>query len=237
MPFPQAIMCNQDEMPIKDRTTAEGHSVRAMYLMSGAADVAAKRNDEELKNVCRRVFESYAEVDGECVLQNTAYPENGRIEIKYGGKKRVAVRIPGWCESFKISAEYELKNGYAYIDGASEFTVEFDMPVSFVRANKHVHENAGRVAVMRGPVVYCAEGLDNGKDLADVRVDIHGECSVEASDFILPQIKTTAYRDKESDLLYETAGDEYEETPLTLIPYYAFANRGKTDMQVWFLKK
>lgn len=379
---------NQDDMPIKDRSTADGHAVRAMYLMSGAADVAALRGDEELKNACRRVFDnvvnkrmyitggigstyrgeaftvdydlpnktayaetcasialamfagrmqkidvdsryadtveravyngvlsgismggteffyenplgidldfhevdkswndkrrmpitervklfdcsccppnlvrfipsiadymytydentvyvhqfadSDAEIDGDKLSQNTAYPENGSVKISYSGKKRVAVRIPGWCKSFKVSAEYVLKNGYAYINGASEFTVEFDMPISYVRANKHVHENAGRIAVMRGPVVYCAEGVDNGKDLANVRIDIHGESAVEASKFLLPQIKMTAYRDKESDLLYEAAGEDYDEAPLTLIPYYAFANRGETDMQVWFLKK
>lgn len=382
------IKYNQSDMPIKKMRTAEGHAVRAMYLMCGAADVAAQRGDEELKNACRCVFDnvvgkrmyitggigstcngeaftvdydlpnrtayaetcasialamfagrmqkfdvdsryadtveraiyngvlsgismtgtrffyenplgididfhdvdksfkikrrmpptervevfecsccppnlvrfipsiadymytydedtlylhqfaqSEAEIDGDKISQYTAYPENGKVKISYDGKRRVAVRIPGWCKSFKISTEYELKNGYAYIDGAAEFTVEFDMTVSYVCANKRAHENAGRVAVMRGPVVYCAEGVDNGRDLADVRIDIHGESKVEASKFLLPQIKMTAYRDKDSDLLYEAAGDCYEEAPLTLIPYYAFANRGTTDMQVWFLTK
>ena len=49
---------NQDEMPIKDRSTAEGHAVRAMYLMCGAADVAAEYGDDELKNACERVFQN-----------------------------------------------------------------------------------------------------------------------------------------------------------------------------------
>lgn len=47
------------------------------------------------------------------------------------------------------------------------------MPVTFIQSNRRIHENAGRIAVMCGPIVYCAEGVDNGKDLANVRIDIH----------------------------------------------------------------
>ncbi len=57
-----------------------------------------------------------------------------------------------------------MKNGYAYValDGSGEIEIEFDMPVRLIAANRRVHADAGRVAIMRGPVVYCAEGLDNG---------------------------------------------------------------------------
>ena len=53
----------------------------------------------------------------------------------------------------------------------------------------------------------------------------------------LPVLKTTAYRPTDNESLYYEAGDDYEEIPLTLIPYYAFANRGETEMIVWFLRK
>ena len=60
---------------------------------------------------------------------------------------------------------------------------------------------------------------------------------IEESEFLLPLLKTKAYRLKETESLYYEAGDDFEEIPLTLIPYYAFANRGVTEMQVWLLRK
>ena len=111
------------------------------------------------------------------------------------------------------------------------------MPVICVKSNKCVHENAGRIAIMRGPVLYCAEGVDNGEDLAGIAVSISSEFKLEDNDFILPSLSTCAYREKDSDMLYSKAGDDYEKFTLRLIPYYAFANRGETEMVVWFLRK
>ena len=111
------------------------------------------------------------------------------------------------------------------------------MPIICVKSNKRVHENAGRIAIMRGPVLYCAEGVDNGEDLAGIAVSISSEFKLEDSDFILPSLSVCAYREKDSDMLYSKAGDDYEKFTLRLIPYYAFANRGETDLAVWFLRK
>lgn len=133
---------------------------------------------------------------------------------------------------------YIIQNGYAVIEsGATEIKVDFGMPISIIRANRRVHDNAGRVAVTRGPVVYCAEGVDNGKDLKNIRIDPRAEFEATDSQFILPALRTTAYQLKESDSLYSVAGDDWESRPLTLIPYYAFANRGTTEMYVWLLEK
>lgn len=382
---------NQDEMPIRDRTTAEGHCVRALYLMSGAADVAYEYGDKELKEACERFFENivnrrmyitggigstgycegftvdydlptrtaytetcaaislalfanrmlkfgadskYADIvektiyngivsgislDGErffyenpleidpdfnnvdtaskekhhfpitqrvkifncsCCPPNilrfiasiggllygfddntlyvhqyaaskintngiyaeveTDYPASGKIRIKYETEKEyLALRIPGWCKSFKINRDYTLKNGYAYIaaGGSRAVEIEFDMPVRQISANRRVHSVAGRTAVMRGPVVYCAEGIDNGPDLKSVYIASNAEFRVEESELLLPVLKTSGYRPLESQKLYAEACDDYEEIPLTLIPYYAFANRGETEMQVWLLSK
>ena len=132
-----------------------------------------------------------------------------------------------------------MKNGYAYVKlaGNDELEIELDMPVKIIAANRRVHSDAGRVAVVRGPVVYCAEGADNGADLKSVLLDIKGEFEIKESEFLLPVLETTAYRPAENESLYYEAGDDYEEIPLTLIPYYAFANRGETEMQIWLLRK
>ena len=111
------------------------------------------------------------------------------------------------------------------------------MPVVAVAANRQVHDCAGRVAVTRGPLVYCIEGVDNGDDLKSVAIDITGEFAVADWEFLLPSLTATGYRPVESEALYAPAADSYEAFPLRLIPYYAFANRGTTEMHVWLLRK
>ncbi len=383
---------NQDDMPLRDRTTAEGHCVRALYLFCGMADIAEKYNDAALLRACQRVFDDmvnkkmyitggvgatyigeafsvpyylpnrtaysetcaaiamalfcrrmqtldlhakYADVaerviyngflsgismngkeffyenpleididfndlnpsthekerfpitqrkavfdcsccppnvvrfipsiadlmyhyddeilyvnqymdssaacDGIKITQTTAYPADGVITITCSApQKYLALRIPAWCRSFQINADYEMKNGYAYVRllGETEIQLCLDMPVVCVKANRRVHENAGRIAVMRGPVVYCAESVDNGKDLRSVKIDTDAPFTLGDNEFILPSVTAHAYREKESDCLYAPL-DESEEEAMTLrlIPYYAFANRGAAEMLVWFLKK
>ena len=145
------------------------------------------------------------------IAQETAYPEDGRIRIICNArKKRVALRIPGWCRSFRLSAPYEIRNGYAYIGlhGRTEIELELDMPVRVIAANRRVHADAGRVVVMRGPVVYCAEGVDNGPDLRSVALDLNAAFEAVPGPFLLPSLKTTAWRPKAADALYYEAGGE-----------------------------
>lgn len=187
----------------------------------------------------------YINSDTECgkikISQKTDYPADGVVKITCEApQKYIAVRIPGWCRSFNINADYEMKNGYAYIklSGAVEIELRLDMPVTCIKSNMLVHENAGRVAVTRGPVVYCAESVDNFKNLKTVLIDTTATFEVSECEFILPSIIANAYKEKKSDDLYSVIGDDdYEKTKLNLIPYYAFANRGEAEMLIWFLRK
>ena len=112
------------------------------------------------------------------------------------------------------------------------------MPVSVMRANRRVHDDAGRVAIVRGPVVYCAEGVDNGTDLKGVSIDTKAGFTLGECDFMLPSILADGYRAAESDKLYFAEDEEeMEKINLKLIPYFAYANRGTTEMLVWLLKK
>ena len=196
--------------------------------------------DDEILYV-NQYMDSSAACDGIKITQTTAYPADGVITITCSApQKYLALRIPAWCRSFQINADYEMKNGYAYVRllGETEIQLCLDMPVVCVKANRRVHENAGRIAVMRGPVVYCAESVDNGKDLRSVKIDTDAPFTLGDNEFILPSVTAHAYREKESDCLYAPL-DESEEEAMTLrlIPYYAFANRGAAEMLVWFLKK
>ena len=174
------------------------------------------------------------------ISQKTDYPNNGKITVRCNSnKKQIAFRIPCWCKSFNINKKYSIKNGYAYVDLDSEENIELelDMPVRIISANRRIHSDAGRIAVMRGPVVYCAEGIDNGADIKSIALPAESVFELAESEFLLPILKTEAYRPFESDSLYYEAVDDYEKIPLTLIPYYAFANRGESEMQVWLLRK
>ena len=183
---------------------------------------------------------SEGDVNGIKISQKTDYPNNGKITVRCNSnKKQIAFRIPCWCKSFNINKKYSIKNGYAYVDLDSEENIELelDMPVRIISTNRRIHSDAGRIAVMRGPVVYCAEGIDNGADIKSIALPAESVFELAESEFLLPILKTEAYRPFESDSLYYEAVDDYEKIPLTLIPYYAFANRGESEMQVWLLRK
>lgn len=88
--------------------------------------------------------------------QKTAYPENGKVRITLkGGDTRIAVRIPGWCDSYTG----ETVNGYAYFDMHDGETLEFDfkMKVKFIEARPEAVFDCGRYAVTRGPIVFCMD--------------------------------------------------------------------------------
>lgn len=177
--------------------------------------------------------ESTLACGGICVTQKTNYPHTGKISVTVAGAEKVMFRIPDWCKNYKISCEYTIENGYAKIT-ADEFDVELDMTPKFITANPHVAADAGKTAVMRGPVVYCAEGIDNGADLHNFYIDTSKTPVCEESEFFsLPILKSAAYRRKNTDELYCELGGEQELTEITLIPYNGFANRGDSDMRVW----
>ncbi|MBQ7660569.1 MAG: glycoside hydrolase family 127 protein [Clostridia bacterium] len=206
-------------------------------LIASLGDYMYSYDDDVL--YVHQYVNSVMECDGMTVEQITEYPKSGSVKLKFDTHgRKLALRIPGWCRNFKIDRAYMLTGGYAVIaDASGVVNVEFDMAVTLIRANRRVHSNAGRLAVMRGPVVYCAEGVDNGKDVRNLCIDLDSKFEVKASPFLLPTLHTTAYQQPESDELYAVAKDNWIQTPLTLIPYYAFANRGESEMIVWLLEK
>jgi DUF1680 family protein len=197
----------------------------------------------------------------------TNYPWEGRVDISFtveggftagktgGAEFTYGFRIPGWCRSYTVAlngsdAAWAVKDGYARItrewrDG-DKITVVFDMPVNFVEANPHVRENAGKTAVMRGPLVYCLEEADNGKELFRLSAGSPGHDKIKVrheKDFSfnggVTSVSFTGRRlkDWDKDDLYRAAPDAvYEEKELRWIPYYAWANRNPGEMTVWINK-
>lgn len=208
-------------------------------FISSIADFMYSYTEDTL--FVHQYINSDAEFEGITVKQITNYPADEEIIVKIqnNSKKYVALRIPSWCKDFEINKDFQIKAGYAYISSGEteEIRLKLEMPVTFISANKKVHANAGRVAVMRGPIVYCLEGVDNGEDLNSLRVDIKEKGILTKGEFSVPDIILKAYKEPENNSLYFEATQDYEETQIKLIPYFAYANRVETDMLVWILKK
>lgn len=170
------------------------------------------------------------------IAMHTDYPVSGKVTFVYEGEDtELFVRIPGWCPE-ETKKKYGAEKGYASFpvsDGAS-VTVEFPMNVSFLEGNPKVIDTSGKVAVMRGPVVYCMESVDNGEALWDIELMTDRPPVVSAEkEFPLPCLLIPAKRRPARDTLYQELSDVREDVTAKMMPYFAFANRGITNMQVW----
>ena len=172
----------------------------------------------------------------------TAYPVNGTIIIHAEGVEKLAIRIPAWCRRFTISKAYTMENGYAIVENDGKITVAFDMTPFTLRSNVKVIRNVGKLCVQRGPVVYCAESVDNGENLHAFAVPAAlSATEAYSEEYGLPVLTVDAFRYADTDdSLYVHASESkpsFISTKLKLIPYNAFANRGESDMLVWFHEK
>jgi len=182
------------------------------------------------------------ETDHLCFDVTTKYPWDGVITVdvkKASPGSVLAIRIPGWCNKHRLDKKYSIVNGYAIIADVSageKITFELEMDAQIIQANPNVRENIGKVAVQRGPLVYCLEEVDNGKDL-------HLLCLPQNAEFeLLPEeelgatfLATNGKRiSTNSNALYAPATENaYEETPLKFTPYYLWANRNPGEMLTW----
>src|SRR5690625_433055 len=129
--------------------------------------------------------ESTFEIDGKSVdlIQRTNYPWDGEVSIQVSPasefKFTLALRVPGWAREASVKINGEVldhaqltKNGYVYIDRIwyPNDTVELSFPMVIERIKSHpqVRNNIGKVALKRGPIVYCLEEIDNGPNLNNI---------------------------------------------------------------------
>ena len=165
------------------------------------------------------------------IAQETDYPRDGRIRMTVRGLsgRGIALRIPGWCDRFTLrlnGAEVpaRIDRGYAYLD-LVEDTAAIDLTLAMhprlYEASPHVHEDAGRVVVQRGPVVYCLEAIDNGPDLRDIALDADGSFELDSDPlFPVPVLRGSGMRRdaSEFDTLYRPVGARRIRQSLKFIP-------------------
>ncbi len=170
------------------------------------------------------------------IEQKTTYPENGRVEITIkGGCTKLYVRIPEFA-----TYNGEMENGYAVFEvkGEKRVTLDFDLTPRFIMANPKIHSAIGRCAVARGPVIYCLEGKDNEAHIESIYLDTNSIIVQGVNkELNVPTLTLDAYYAPQINTLYAPLNIRLEKTKATLIPFYAFANRGESPMQVWSLYK
>lgn len=189
------------------------------------------------------------------------YPWNGRVSYTVTPTERqrkfsFAIRIPAYVKDKKIllngralsdgAAEADAKSvvekdGYLYFTGKWEkqekIELRFELPVRKIYCNTAVRANENCVALMRGPVVYCFEGVDNDGLLQELRISDQTafEASICQEGALKGMTVLTGKGEKllETDVLYSENRAHRQPVVLRAIPYFAWGNRGVNQMRVW----
>ncbi|HET6555695.1 MAG TPA: glycoside hydrolase family 127 protein [Prolixibacteraceae bacterium] len=195
------------------------------------------------------------------ISQETQYPWDGKIAMTVSPEKEsrftLHLRIPGWAKdqvtpgdlysfidqqkdsvSILVNGEvvaYTTEKGYALIDRSWKKgdVVSYHLPMSVrrVKSNAMVTENKGKVALERGPIVYCLEGADNGPEVLKMALTDTAKLQAAFTPGMLNGVVTISG----SALLSE--GAKEQSRPMVAIPYYAWNNRGANEMKVWIAVK
>jgi DUF1680 family protein len=192
--------------------------------------------------------------DDVILIQSTDYPWDGKIQLAFKQKKPVFfslyIRIPDWCLRYTLLLNNEkialsVKDGYIEIErlwqSNDTLFLDLDMPVFQVTAHPSVKQNFGKIALQRGPLVYCLEQVDHGNPVDQITVPsrmkmkyrcipdlLDGVVVIEGNAYI-PDYKTW------NNSLYQrwNVRKLYKEILFKAVPYYAWDNRAPGSMVVW----
>ncbi len=187
------------------------------------------------------------------LTQETNYPVDGRVAITIGldrpARFTLSLRMPGWCGQAAITLNGEalpmVENGDGYVHLAREWkdgdslALDLPMPVRALHAHPAVKADLGRVAIARGPLIYCAEEVDNAADLNALiaPADLSGARTVPMPDLggamaIDLPVRREQWPHREGRL-YDAHPPEYAATTARLVPYHLWDNREPGEMLVW----
>ena len=199
--------------------------------------------------------------------QQSNYPWEGNVSIQVNPTKKtdfsLCLRIPGWARNQPVPGDlyryvastpeeivvkvngkavtYTTRDGYAVISRQWKKgdKVEYTLPMNIhrVEANEKVKDDRGKIAIERGPVVYCLEGIDNNNNLNTIILPDNAPLSVK-----FQPAKLNGINEISGDaIVLEIATDGLsvltKKQPFTAIPYYAWSNRGINQMKVWLPRK
>lgn len=211
-------------------------------------------NDREMGTVrLEQAVSGYARDEEAVITIISGLPWDGDVLVNVNTKSEklltIAFRIPDWAGGYTAEgledAQTELRDGYLYVtrqwNKCCSVALHFPMEPRFMQPNPMIREDAGKVALMRGPIVYCMEEADNGKDLHLVSVST-GARIEEVRDDLLNQMavrliaqgkRLVSQESQDCSLYHAWQKPQYAEVKLQFIPYYMWANRGEGEMQVW----
>lgn len=191
------------------------------------------------------------------IVQNTRYPWDGTVQIRVTSERDVeftlALRLPGWCRKEGVQLEVNgaavdtvvsaRDRGYLRLNrrwtNGDVVRLVLPMPVERVYSHPSVRQNAGRIALQRGPVIYCLEETDNGTGLATLFVPKEGDLDPVFEPNLLGGVVTVSGRGLRSvasgweSTLYRCVRPETEVVEIRAIPYFAWGNRDPGEMIVW----
>lgn len=182
---------------------------------------------------------------------SSAFPWEGQVTLEFHGdmtgEYSFALRIPGWCESYELLADSgaraQLSSGYLYLTKqwkkGDVVKLNFPMRATAMAANPLVREDIGKAAIRRGPLIYCLEEVDNGKNLHLLELKLPLEAEDETVSMLGHQIVRInaaggRYELHNTQELYQRLEIQRPEpVVLKYIPYCMWNNRGEGEMQVW----
>lgn len=186
--------------------------------------------------------------------QTTNYPWDGKITITIReatvNPVKIFLRIPGWCKSYtlKINNSYpkvrDTDGGFVIAgrkwNAGDRIELDLAMPAVLIESNPLVEETRNRVAVKKGPMVYCLESADlPGQNVFDVVIPATLKLQpvpmkiADGNVVALTGQAKLLLGNNWNNTLYKELNTKTRPVSIRLIPYYAWANRGKTDMTVW----
>lgn len=186
------------------------------------------------------------------LVQTTNYPWDGKVSVEVFPEESKAfglsLRIPGWCTQYTITVngapvEVTLRNGYAEIDriwsASDTVELELTLKVERIRSHPEIRENVGKVALQRGPLVYCIEEIDNGKGLAKLTIPSKGKLKALFTEDLFGGsvvIEAEGLRTDASGWtgrLYQAREPESQPVTIKAVPYSMWGNRKPGEMTVW----
>ncbi len=186
------------------------------------------------------------------ISQESEYPWQGQVKLTLDTSQvrefRLCLRKPEWAKQVGLKLNQNIvdivanSNGYLEINRVWQtgdvVEIDFDMPVERIIANPQAKSNLGKVALRRGPLVYCLEAIDNGKSLRDIALPISSPLQAKFEPDLLGGVMVlhgAANRrqfDNWDNQLYQTISAD-QETQITAIPYFTWDNREPGQMIVW----
>ena len=170
------------------------------------------------------------------------------------GRFTLALRLPGWCRApvlrlngTAVEMQPRVEKGYAKLERVWQpgDTVELvlPMPVERILAHPSVRQNAGHVALQRGPLIYCLEEVDNGSNLHNLTLPWDVPLTTVDTPGLLNGVTIVTGEAKyqeggdSAESLYRPASDPPAQIDVQFVavPYYAWNNRGVGEMRIWIM--